>query len=383
MRVLRPFLWAAILVAGFVYLTSVARWDMGNLLRPFRPDGRLYTEAAAAGPGFSTDEQNNIDIYKAARDATVNITSVVYRESWFFQLVPEKGTGSGFILTPGGEILTNNHVVSGGSARLSVTLANKKQYRAKVLWNDPRNDLAMIKIDTGSKLPFLKLGDSEGLVVGQKVLAIGNPFGLDGTLTTGIVSSLNRTIEPEEGQRLEGMIQTDAAINPGNSGGPLLDSHGNVIGINTAIYGPQGNIGLGFAMPINRAKPMLEEYAQTGHISRPSLGITTVFVTGDLAEQLELPSQGGLLIQSVERGSAAEESGLRGPRRRVLVGNYPLGIGGDLIMAVEGQPVEGTESLQRALNRKKAGQTLNLTIHRNGRSQPIAVRLGEAPQTVL
>jgi S1-C subfamily serine protease len=219
--------------------------------------------------------------------------------------------------------------------------------------------------------------------VGQKVLAIGNPFGLDGTLTTGIVSSLNRTIEPEEGQRLEGMIQTDAAINPGNSGGPLLDSHGNVIGINTAIYGPQGNIGLGFAMPINRAKPMLEEYAQTGHISRPSLGITTVFVTGDLAEQLELPSQGGLLIQSVERGSAAEESGLRGPRRRVLVGNYPLGIGGDLITAVEGQPVEGTESLQRALNRKKAGQTLNLTIYRSGRSQPIAVRLGEAPQTVL
>jgi S1-C subfamily serine protease len=356
---------------------------MGNLLSPFRSGGRLYTEASAAGPGFSADEQNNIDIYKAARDATVNITSVVYRESWFFQLVPEKGTGSGFILTPNGEVLTNNHVVSGGSARLSVTLANKKQYRAKVLWNDPRNDLAMIKIDTGSKLPFLKLGDSEGLVVGQKVLAIGNPFGLDGTLTTGIVSSLNRTIEPEEGQRLEGMIQTDAAINPGNSGGPLLDSHGNVIGINTAIYGPQGNIGLGFAMPINRAKPMLEEYAQTGHISRPSLGITTVFVTGDLAEQLELPSQGGLLIQSVERGSAAEESGLRGPRRRVLVGNYPLGIGGDLITAVEGQPVEGTESLQRALNRKKAGQTLNLTIYRSGRSQPIAVRLGEAPQTVL
>jgi S1-C subfamily serine protease len=375
--------WAAVLVAGFVYLTSVARWDMGNLLRPFRSDGRLYTEAAAAGPGFSVDEQNNIDIYKAARDATVNITSVVYRESWFFQLVPEKGTGSGFILTPNGEILTNNHVVSGGSARLSVTLANKKQYRAKVLWNDPRNDLAMIKIDAGNKLPFLKLGDSEGLVVGQKVLAIGNPFGLDGTLTTGIVSSLNRTIEPEEGQRLEGMIQTDAAINPGNSGGPLLDSHGNVIGINTAIYGPQGNIGLGFAMPVNRAKPMLEEYAQTGHISRPSLGITTVYVTGDLAEQLELPSQGGLLIQMVERGSAADESGLKGPRRVVLVGNYRLGIGGDLITAVEGQPVEGTESLQRALNRKKAGQTLNLTVYRNGRSQPVAVRLGEAPQTVL
>jgi len=382
MRVLRPFLWAAVLVAGFIYLTSVARWDVGSLLQPFR-SGRLYTDASAAGPGFSPDEQNNIDIYKSARDATVNITSVVYRESWFFQLVPEKGTGSGFILTPNGEILTNNHVVSGGSARLSVTLADKKVYKASILWNDPRNDLAMIKIDAGRKLPFLKLGDSDGLVVGQKVLAIGNPFGLDGTLTTGIVSALNRTIEPEETQRLEGMIQTDAAINPGNSGGPLLDSHGNVIGINTAIYGPQGNIGLGFAMPINRAKPMLEEYAQTGHISRPSLGITTVFISGDLADQLELPAQGGLLIQGVERGSAAEQAGLRGPRQRVYVGNYPLGIGGDLITAVEGERVEGTESLQRALNRKRAGQTLNLTIYRNGRTQQIAVRLGEAQQTVI
>jgi S1-C subfamily serine protease len=383
MRILRPFLWAAVLVAGFVYVTSVARWDVGRFLQPIRSAGRLYTQASAAGPGFSNDEQNNIDIYKSARDATVNITSIVYREGWFFQLVPEKGTGSGFILNPNGEILTNNHVVSGGSGRLTVTLADKKTYRARVLWNDPRNDLAMIRIESGRKLPFLKLGDSDALVVGQKVLAIGNPFGLDGTLTTGIVSSLGRTIEPEEGQRLEGMIQTDAAINPGNSGGPLLDSHGNVIGINTAIYGPQGNIGLGFAMPINRAKPMLEEYAQSGKISRPSLGITTVYISGDLAEELELPASGGLLIQNLERGSAAAAAGLRGYSRVVIVGNYRLGIGGDFIIAVEGERVEGNDSLERALSRKRAGQTLNLTVYRNGRAQNIAVRLGEAPQTVL
>jgi len=383
MKILRPFLWAAILVAGFVYVTSVARWDMGRFLQPIRSAGRLFTEASAAGPGFSADEQNNIDIYKSARDATVNITSIVYREGWFFQLVPEKGTGSGFILNSNGEILTNNHVVSGGSGHLTVTLADKKTYKAKVLWNDPRNDLAMIRIEAGRKLPFLKLGDSDVLVVGQKVLAIGNPFGLDGTLTTGIVSSLGRTIEPEEGQRLEGMIQTDAAINPGNSGGPLLDSHGNVIGINTAIYGPQGNIGLGFAMPVNRAKPMLEEYAQTGKISRPALGITTVYISGDLAEELELPASGGLLIQNLERGSAAALAGLRGYSRVVIVGNYRLGIGGDLITAVEGERVEGNDSLERALGRKRAGQTLNLTVYRNGRAQQIAVRLGEAPQTVL
>ncbi len=382
MRILRPFLWATILVAGFIYVTSVARWNLGRFLQPIRSADRLFTQASAATT-FSADEQNNIDIYKAARDATVNITSIVYREGWFFQLVPEKGTGSGFILNPNGEILTNNHVVSGGSGRLSVTLADKKTYRARLLWNDPRNDLAMIRIDAGRKLPFLKLGDSDVLVVGQKVLAIGNPFGLDGTLTTGIVSSLGRTIEPEEGQRLEGMIQTDAAINPGNSGGPLLDSRGNVIGINTAIYGPQGNIGLGFAMPINRAKPMLEEYAQNGKISRPSLGITTVYVSGDLAEELDLPASGGLLIQNLERGSAAALAGLRGYSRVVIVGNYRLGIGGDFITQVEGEKVEGNDSLERALARKRAGQTLNLTIYRNGRSQQVTVRLGEAPQTVL
>ncbi|HUI81231.1 MAG TPA: trypsin-like peptidase domain-containing protein [Bryobacteraceae bacterium] len=379
MRVLRPFLWAAVLVAGFVYVTSVARWNVGDLLRPLHSGGPMYSEAAAAGPGFSPDEQNNIDIYKASRDATVHIDSIVYRENWFFQLVPEKGQGSGFLLNPNGEILTNNHVVSGGS-RLTVTLADKKAYKATLLWTDPRNDLAMVKISADRKLPFLKLGDSDVLVVGQKVLAIGNPFGLDGTLTTGIVSALGRTIEPEEGTRMEGMIQTDAAINPGNSGGPLLDSHGNVIGINTAIYGPQGNIGLGFAMPINRAKPLIEEYAQSGKISRPTLGLTVFPISGYLAEQLDLPSAGGLLIQTVERGSPADLAGLRGYSRRVLVDNYPLGIGGDLITQVEGQDVEGADSLQRALDRKRAGQILNLTIYRGGRAMRVAIKLGEAPQ---
>jgi S1-C subfamily serine protease len=368
------------MVAAFVYVTSIAHWDLGSVIPWIHSSSRPYTQASAAG--YSTDEQNNIDIYKAARDATVNITSIVYREGWFFQLVPEKGTGSGFVVNPEGEILTNSHVVSGG-AQLTVRLSDKKSYRAKILWNDQRNDLAMIKIDAGRKMPFLKLGDSDGLVVGQKVLAIGNPFGLEGTLTTGIVSSLDRTIEPEDGRRLEGMIQTDAAINPGNSGGPLLDSHGSVIGINTAIYGPQGNIGLGFATPINRAKPMLEEYAQTGRISRPALGIRTVYVSGDLAQELELPARGGLLIQTVETGSAADLAGLRGPRQAVVVYNYRLGVGGDLITAVDGQPVEGTETLTRALNTKRAGQIMNLTIYRNGRTQQLAVRLGDASRTAL
>jgi S1-C subfamily serine protease len=255
-------------------------------------------------------------------------------------------------------------------------------YRSKILGTDSRNDLALIKIEPRGKLKFLKLGDSEHLQVGQKVLAIGNPFGFQGTLTTGVVSSLGRTIQDERGRPLEELIQTDAAINPGNSGGPLLDSRGNVVGINTAIYGPQGNIGIGFAMPINRAKAMLDELRERGRIARPYLGIYAVYVTGDLAESLRLPPEGGLLVQRVVEGSAAAEAGLRAPRDTVIVGNYRLGVGGDLIMAVDNRPVEGQDSLQRALTRKRAGDTLDLMIYRNGRTQRVQVRLGEAPESL-
>jgi S1-C subfamily serine protease len=380
MKVLRPFLWATILVAGFLYVTSVAHWDLGRALQPVRSVGRLWSDPPAAETaGFSADEQNNINIYKNARDATVNITSVVYREDWFFRVIPAEGAGSGFIVKPTGEIVTNNHVVS-GTAELTVTLADKKVYKAKVLATDPRNDLALIRIDTGRKLPSLPLGNSDTLVVGQKVLAIGNPFRFEGTLTTGVVSSLGRIIDTEENRRLEGMIQTDAAINPGNSGGPLLDSHGSVIGINTAIYGQQGSIGIGFALPINRVKSMLEEFQQTGRISRPTLGIRTVYVAGDLADMLSLPQQGGLLIQSVERGSAAERAGLRGPSRTVVVSGFQMGIGGDLIQAADGQNIEDNNTLPTLLNRKRGGDMLELTIYRNGRTQKVQVKLGEAPQ---
>jgi len=379
MKVLRPFLWAIVLVAGFLYVTSAAHWDVGRVLQPVRSVGRLWSEPTAAQTaGFSADEQNNIEIYKNARDATVNITSVVYQEDFFFRVIPAEGTGSGFIIKPTGEILTNNHVVS--STELTVTLADKKVYKAKVLAKDPRNDLALIRIDTGRKLPSLPLGNSDTLMVGQKVLAIGNPFRFEGTLTTGVVSSLGRTIDTEERRRLEGMIQTDAAINPGNSGGPLLDSHGNVIGINTAIYGQQGSIGIGFAMPINRAKSMLEELQQHGNISRPALGIRTVYIAGDLAGMLDLPPQGGLLIQSVERGSAAEAAGLRGPSRMVVVGGFQLGIGGDLVLAADGQNIEDNNTLPTLLNRKRGGDMLELTIYRNGQTQKVKVKLGEAPQ---
>jgi S1-C subfamily serine protease len=367
------------LVAGFVYVTSVGHWDFARI----RSMGRLWSEPAAAATAFSPDEQNNIDIYKAARDATVNITSTTYVQDWFMQVFPQKGTGSGFIINQEGEILTNNHVVQ-GATQLTVKLADQKEFKAKVLGRDPRSDLALIKIEAPGKLPSLHLGESDNLVVGQKVLAIGNPFGFQGTLTTGIVSSLDRSIQTEDSQvPLEGMIQTDAAINPGNSGGPLLDSHGSVIGINTAIYG-QGNIGIGFAMPINRAKTMLDEFQKNGKISQPApLGIRTMYVAGDLADELRLPSSGGLLIQSVEEGSAAADAGLRGPNQRAVVGGrYQIYIGGDFITAVDGQAVTGNETLQRAMSKKRGGDTLEMTVIRSGKSQTVKVRLAEAPQVI-
>lgn len=381
MRVLRPFVWATFLVAGFLYLTSVAHWDVRRVLDPVRTAGRAWSEPTAArGAGtFTADEQNNIDIYRTAREATVNITSIVIQEDWFWGAYQGEGAGSGFIINPDGRILTNYHVVK-GSAQLTVTLNDKKTYKATILRTDRRNDLALIQINAGRKLPALPLGDSDRLVVGQKAIAIGNPFGqFGGTLTVGVVSALDRSIRTEDGQ-LEGMVQTDAAINPGNSGGPLLDSHGNVIAMNTAIFGQQGNIGLGFCLPINRAKAMLDQFSRTGKISPPYLGIETLPLTVELAETLGLPSQPGLLVQRVVPGSPAAEYGVKGPTRRVIVGNYPVNIGGDFIVTVDGKPIEDSKTLSMVMAQKHGGDMLALGLYRNGRRETIHVKLGTAAQ---
>ena len=380
---LRPIVWALALVAGFVYITSNASWNLRQVFQPIQKTGHLWSEPERAGAAnFGADEQNNIDIYKMANNATVNISSIVYRRDWFLQVYPERGQGSGFLVNESGLIVTNRHVVSGRAPEIQVTLADKGQYKAKILGTDDYNDLALLQIKPKGKLPFLRLGDSDSLIVGQKVIAIGNPFGFDGTLTTGVVSALGRTIR-EESTTYDNMIQTDAAINPGNSGGPLLDSHGSVIGINTMIYGSQGSIGIGFAIPISRVRPILDEYQSRGRITRPLMGINgVVFVSGDLAEALELPASGGLLIQGIQSGSPADEAGLRRPRQVVIVGNYEIGVGGDLITAIDGKPVDGNDSLQRAISRKRAGDTIELTVYRNRGRQNIRVKLGEAPQSL-
>ena len=370
---------AGFFVGAFVYLTSMAQGPRRFFRSLMGGEGPNWSEPVVAqGAGLGTDELNNIDIYKSARLATVNITSTVYRRDWFFQIIPARETGSGVILGEDGRILTNNHVL-GGSNKIVVTLSDHSKYDAEVLVRDPTQDLALIRITPKKKLPFLRLGDSDTLQVGQKVLAIGNPFGLEGTLTTGIVSSLGRDIQDESNRVLEGMIQTDAAINPGNSGGPLLDSQGSVIGINTAIYGPGGNIGIGFAMPINRAKTMLSDFKAGRSFKRPRLGVEVAYVTGDLAEALQLPAEGGLLVQGLARGSPAASAGIRGPKQWVVVGTTEVGIGGDLIMSIDGRPADRNDAIVRAIGKKRPGDTVELQIFRDKRTMKLTVKLGEAP----
>jgi len=377
----RVILGAAALAAGFVYLTSgdvsqLAFWR-DKAARPSIPVwGGLSVVRSA---GLSSDEQNNIDIYKAARDATVHITSSVLQRNFFFDVYQtSKETGSGFLISKDGLIITNNHVIS-GAQEIRVTF-DHKDYKAEVIDRDMENDLAIIKIKPREgNVPVLRVGDSDKLQVGQKVLAIGNPFGLDGTLTVGIISSIGRDVRVDEsGRTLEGLLQTDAAINPGNSGGPLLDSQGLVIGVNTAIYGPGGNIGIGFAMPINRTKALMESFSAGKKLERPLLGVHGGIVAGDLAEALQLPVQGGYLVEFVDRGSAAASAGVRGGRREVIVSNVQVIIGGDLLMAIDGRAIDRPDTITRVMSQKRVGDAIDLTIFRDGKSMKLSVPLTSA-----
>lgn len=373
----------AVLVGGFVYATSVARWNPRGLIGTAVNAPLWSGPAVTQGAGLSSDENNNIEIYKMAHPATVFITSTTLQQDWFLRVYPSKSTGSGFAVNDRGQILTNWHVVS-GSQELTVTTPDKKNYRATLLDKDPDNDLALIQVDLkGDKLNYLKLGDSDKVQIGQKVLAIGNPFGLEGTLTTGIVSSLARSIGDENGRTLEGMIQTDASINPGNSGGPLLDSQGNVIGINTAIFGQAGSIGIGFAMPINRAREMLDSYASGKKYAPPVMGVTVLPIGGDLAEELGYPPEGGLLVQTIRRGSSAANAGIRGGNRAVVIGRYEVAIGGDLLVSINGRRAEDANSIPRALRGKRAGDSVEVELIRSGKRMKIQVTLQAATEERL
>jgi S1-C subfamily serine protease len=375
MKFTRPFLLAIILVGAFYwYTTHHSGVTPATLIS--RPTHVELSEAA--GPEtLDADEHNNIDVYHKAIPSVVNITSKTVAYDFFYGPVPEEGQGSGFIIDKEGHVLTNYHVV-GNATQVEVTLHNKKTYKAQVIGRDRGHDLAVVKIDAPGVVPAV-LGDSKNLQVGQKTFAIGNPFGLAGTMTRGIISSL-RPIRSPEGSYIEEAIQTDAAINPGNSGGPLLNSHGEVIGINSLIAtgGSNQSAGIGFAIPINVAKAVLNDLITLGTVRRPTLGITTLPIGPELAQEMGLPADYGVLIVRTIPGGAAEQAGLRGGNERAYLGNAPIMIGGDLIVAINGDPIGEQQDLANVMNKHRAGDTVTVTIYRAKRKMDVKVVLGEA-----
>jgi putative serine protease PepD len=325
------------------------------------------------------DEQNNIEIYQRVSPAVVNITSTTIQYDFFLRAFPVPGSGSGFLIDNRGNILTNYHVVSGARS-IEVTLSDRSRHPAKLIGRDRLTDLAVIQITDRANFPAVKLGSSENLQVGQKVLAIGNPFGFQGTLTTGIISALGRSIQDEDGRVLENLIQTDAAINPGNSGGPLLNSRGEVIGINTAIYGPGANVGIGFAIPVGLVKESLADLIQEGRIRRGYLGVIGGWeITPALARVLELPVTEGLLVYRVTPGGPAARAGIRGGRQLVFLGNEQLVIGGDVITALDNTPVRNNQELSQYVLQKRPGDTVRVTLYRGQQRMTVNVELDERP----
>jgi len=380
MRFLRPFLFAVILCGAFFYFTTYR----GNHVFPTtflgHPQQVEISEASGPEP-LDAEEQNNIAVYRKNIGSVVNITSRAMTFDFFYGVVPEEGQGSGFIIDKDGHILTNYHVIA-DARQVKVALHNRKTYSATIVGTDEAHDLAIIQIKAPDLVP-MTLGDSRNLQVGQKVYAIGNPFGLAGTLTRGIVSSIRPVQEPEGGARIEEAIQTDAAINPGNSGGPLLNWHGEVIGINTMILSSVGqSAGIGFAIPINTAKAVLNDLVTLGRVRRPALGARTLPIDPDLAQQLGLAADYGLLIIQVLPGGAAERAGLHGGNQRAYLGNIPIMVGGDLIVTIDGQQIEDQQDLAQVMNSHRAGDTIRLTIYRGKQKMDVNVSLGEAKEQV-
>ena len=343
---------------------------------------RTAANTAALDANLTEEESINVRVYREASPSVANILTKATEYDFFMDPVPVEGAGSGFVIDEKGYILTNFHVV-GDAQSIEVILGDQSRYPAKFIGADQRNDVALIKIDPkGKPVPALPLGDSSVLQVGQKVLAIGNPFGFQSTLTTGVISALGRTVQTSQTTFIDEAIQTDAAINRGNSGGPLIDSHGQVIGINSAIYTPTGTTaGIGFAIPINSAKRIAHDLMTDGRVHQAFLGINTLAVGGNLAEALDLPANEGLLVESVSRGGPAATAGVRGGDRAVRAGMQRITIGGDLVVAVDGQKVASPFDLNIILNRKRPGDTVTLTIYRGGKKIDVPVRLAERPNT--
>jgi S1-C subfamily serine protease len=383
MKLLRPLIFAFCFAGAFFYFTTYrpARGSLSSWIS--RPANLEITEAASNSSNdnpFDAEEQNNIEVYRKNIASVVNVKSRAVTFDFFYGLVPEEGQGSGFIIDKAGHVLTNYHVVA-EARQVEVVLHNRKSYKATIVGTDRSHDLAVLLIKAPDLQP-MTLGDSTHLQVGQKVYAIGNPFGLAGTLTRGIVSSI-RSVQEPDGTAIDEAIQTDAAINPGNSGGPLLNLRGEVIGINTLIASNSGqSAGIGFAIPINTAKAVLNDLVTLGRVRRPALGVRTIPINADLADQLSLAADYGLLIVQVVAGGAADRAGLHGGNERAYLGNVPIMIGGDLIVAIDGEKIEDQQNLAQMMNKHRAADVVRVTIFRGKKKMDVQVTLGEAKEQV-
>lgn len=367
------------LISGLFAAGAIAVVD--RISNRVQPSGSAFSESTPPGitdPASATDEQNNIEIYRTLSPGVVNVHSTSYARDFFGFVEPQEGSGSGSVIDQEGHILTNYHVIE-GATKLAVSFGGQKNYAATLVGGDPDTDLAVIKLTEMPKesLKIVPLGDSDKLEVGQKVLAIGNPFGLDRTLTTGVISGLQRPIRARNGRPIEGAIQTDASINPGNSGGPLLDSHGRMIGINSQILSPSGaSAGVGFAVPVNIAKRIVPQLVRSGEVRRPKLSIGTRDVAS-LRNQIELPVSDGVLVMQVVAGGAGANAGLRGVTQTE---NGDVEIG-DIIVGIDNEKVTNTDDLYRILDKHQVGDNVQLQIVRGGRRTSLSARLTESPDT--
>lgn len=324
-------------------------------------------------PSTVSDEQNSIEVYKAVSPGVAFINTTSVSQDFFGNEQEGRGNGSGSVIDAQGHILTNYHVIE-GAQKLTVSFGGEKVYPATVVGGDPDTDLAVIKIDPPVGMTVVPLGDSDKLVVGQKVLAIGNPFGLDRTLTTGVISGLQRPIRARNNRPIDAAIQTDASINPGNSGGPLLDKFGKMIGINSQILSPAGgSVGVGFAIPASTARKIIPQLIQFGEVRRPKLGASLPSVEELIQRGYRLPVSTGLMVYQVQTGGSADRAGLRGI---TADGNI-----GDIILTADGQKMNNLDDLYRLLDKKQIGETVNLEVYRGGRTVNVPVKLLASPPT--
>ena len=371
---LLAFASAIIAIGATLLLFNLGKfWPNGG------PSNTAFAETQPAGisdPSAVSDEQNSIEVYKAVSPGVAFISTTSYVQDFWGGVEEGKGNGSGSVIDSEGHILTNNHVVE-GATKLNVNFGGDKVYPATVIGHDPDTDLAVIKIDPPAGLPVVPLGDSDKLVVGQKVLAIGNPFGLDRTLTTGVISGLQRPIRARNGKPIDAAIQTDASINPGNSGGPLLDKFGKMIGINSQILSPGGegggSVGVGFAIPVNIAKRVVPQLIQYGEVRRPKFGasLPSIQAVKEQRPDIQLPVSRGLLVYQTIPGGSAERAGLHG------VSNSGIG---DIVLSVDGQKTDDLDDLYRILDRKQIGDVVNVEVYRGGRTLTVPVKLLSSPQ---